>query len=161
MKAIVRIYQFIINQVGRYLHWGAMTILGFIAIVTLLDVIGRTLFNNPINGGYELTELMLAVLFSLGAAKTEIMKSNVKVDLLMTHVRVEIRRKVNYVNNLVSSVICLILGWNSIQSAYHIKKVGTTSGTLDIPLYPFIFLLGFGIMVMGGVFLSELFEEKK
>ena len=38
----------------------AATILFFMMLLTAVDVIGRYLFNTPVNGGFEVTEIMLA-----------------------------------------------------------------------------------------------------
>lgn len=161
MREFKRNFRGLISQVGRYLNWCAITILGLLAVVTLIDVIGRSFFNRPIDGGYELTELALVVLFAFGLGKSELMKKNVRVDLLMGNLSAAVRHKFDNLNNIVSCIICLILGLSSIGHAGHIQKTGTTSGILEIPLYPFVYMLGFGFLVVGVVFFSELFEERE
>ena len=159
MKNALKLYQKTITQTGRVLNWVSMVILGISAAFTLFDVLGRTLLNSPIMGGYELTELMLVLMVAFGFGNSELMKKHVRVDLIMANVSSGIRRKFDMVNNLISCAICVFLGFRAIIHAFHLQHVGTTSGLLGIPLLPFVFLLGIGFIVIAAVFLLEFFED--
>lgn len=159
MKTILELYLKVIAGIGKFLNWGSITMLGLLAVATLVDVIGRSFFDSPITGGYELTELSLVLIVALGLGKSELLKRHVRVDLLMANVSPKIRKKFDLVNNLISSAICFLLGWRTILHAQHLRKVGTTSGLLDLSLFPFVLLFGIGFVVIGGVFLSEFLED--
>ena len=51
-------------------------------ILTLLDVFGRYLFNSPIMGAYEITELMLVVLIFAGIPLAGANDEHIAVDLI-------------------------------------------------------------------------------
>jgi len=51
-------------------------------ILTLLDVFGRYLFNSPIMGAYEITELMLVILIFAGIPLASANDEHIAVDLI-------------------------------------------------------------------------------
>ena len=159
MKNAFKQYQKTISQTGRALNWVSMVILGILAVFTLVDVLGRTLLNRPIMGGYELTELMLALMVAFGLGNSELLKKHVRVDLIMANVSGRTRRKFDMANNLISCAICILLGIRAVIHAFHLHHVGTTSGLLGIPLLPFVLLLGIGFIVIAAVFLLDFFEN--
>jgi TRAP-type C4-dicarboxylate transport system permease small subunit len=159
MKELVKIYQKAMFWLCQALNWGCMAILGLLALMTLVDVVGRTLFHAPISGGFELTEIILTVMVGLGLGNSEVLKKHVRVDLIMANVSRRIRSKFDLINNLVSCGVFVLIGWRSFLQAEHLQHVGTTSGMLQIPLFPFVFILGIGYFALGAVFLMEFLED--
>ena len=151
-------YMRIMKSISRFLNWGCIIMLAFLAVFTLIDVLGRSIFNHPVNGAYELTELGLVLMLALGLGNSEILKAHVRVDLFMAHCSEKTRLRFDMINNFISSGICILMGWRMILHALHLRHVGTTSGLLEIPVFPFVFLLAIGFIVLGCVFFSEFCE---
>ena len=49
-------------------------------MVTVVDVAGRYLFNKPLNGGFEITEMMLAALIYCGLPLVSQRREHIVVD---------------------------------------------------------------------------------
>lgn len=158
-SSIIGRYTRIVSSTGRGLNWVSMVLLGILTLLSLIDVLGRTMFNAPIPGGYELTELVLSLLVAFGLGNSELLKKHVRVDLLMSTLSTRVRKKFDMFHNLISCGIFLLLGYRNIMHGLHLHKVGTTSGLLHIPLMPFVLVLGIGFVVIGAVFLSEFFDD--
>ncbi|MET1411345.1 TRAP transporter small permease [Roseibium sp. HPY-6] len=74
----------------RGIRRGATFLLGFACLLVLvamigltcLDVVARYLFNSPVNGAYELTQLLLASLIFLALPLTTAAGEHIEVELL-------------------------------------------------------------------------------
>lgn len=159
MKKLVALYRTGLHRLCTFLNWGCMIILAFLALLTLIDVLGRSFLSSPITGGFELSEILLTIMVGFGLGNSEVLKKHVRVDLLMSYVSRRVRSKFDLFNNLISCGIFALIGWRSVMHADHLLRVGTTSGLLHIPLFPFIFILGIGFFALGAVFLLEFFED--
>ena len=158
MIRFVQWYCKVVKYLGKFLNWGCMALLGILALFTLVDVLGRSLMNKPVTGGYEITEILLTVMVALGLANSELLKKHVRVDLLLANLSAKVKNKVDLVNNLISCVIFILVGWRTILHADHLHNVGTTSGMLQMPIFHFVFVLGIGFVLLGGVFLAEFLD---
>ncbi|HEY2188837.1 MAG TPA: TRAP transporter small permease, partial [Caldimonas sp.] len=58
----------------------AAAILFFMMLLTAVDVIGRYLFNTPVNGGFEVTEIMLAALIYCGLPLVSARREHIVID---------------------------------------------------------------------------------
>jgi TRAP-type C4-dicarboxylate transport system permease small subunit len=152
-------YLKIIFSTGKGLNWVSMVLLGILALLSLFDVLGRTLFSAPIPGGYELTELVLTLMVAFGLGNSELLRKHVRVDLLMASLSTKVRKKFDMFHNLISCGIFFLIGYRNIMHGLHLHQVGTNSGLLHIPLMPFVVSLGIGFVVIGAVFLSEFFDD--
>lgn len=116
--------------------------------LTVVDVVGRYLFNSPILGAFEITSFLVSILiFSfLGYAQSQ--KSHVTVDILVN----TFPQKVQFVMKLINYTICffimLLITWKGFEAAVEAMKAGDSPMNLPVPDHPFIFFLAFGCGIM-------------
>ena len=58
----------------------AAAILFAMMLLTAVDVLGRYLFNRPVNGGFEVTEIMLATLIYCGLPLVSARREHIVID---------------------------------------------------------------------------------
>ncbi|HBE44216.1 MAG TPA: TRAP transporter small permease [Deltaproteobacteria bacterium] len=124
--------------------------LGMIFVIPLMlitagDVIGRSFFNKPIAGTFELSEYMLAIIILLGTAYTQQVKGHVAVDFLTSHFNKKTRLICQFITLFLSLLIVTIVVWQGLNLG--IEEKGVTD-QLRIPRAPFKILVG-----IGGLFL--------
>jgi TRAP-type transport system small permease protein len=122
----------------------------FIVIVMLLtvaDVIGRRLFNNPVTGTYELSALMLVITIAFGLAKVELKKNHVTIDLVVERFRLSLQKIIGSIFYVICFIFCCILTWRLYIYAMAVWKSGLSSGTVGVPVFYFCFVatLGFAL----------------
>lgn len=129
--------------------YGACFIGMFLAIPLMLltvgDVMGRSFFNKPIPGTFELSEYMLAVIVLLGAAYTQQVKGHVGVDFLTSRYAPRIQAVLQAVTTLAGLVIIAILVWQGYLEGIHEKAV---SDQLRVPQWPFKLLVAVGGLLL-------------
>jgi TRAP-type C4-dicarboxylate transport system permease small subunit len=136
-----------------------LAILMLMALFTLADVVGRSGFNKPITGAYELTELLFVVVVACVLGYSVILKSHVRIDLLVSHFPSRMQAAIDTISSLISSAVFFLISWRVFLQSLRVKSQAVTSGILDVPVYPFQFILAFGCLLIGAMFLIEFFRS--
>jgi TRAP-type C4-dicarboxylate transport system permease small subunit len=142
---------FVLSRVG-------CAALFFMVILTVVDVIGRYVFNAPILGAFEMTEfLVLILVFSfLGYAQAK--KSHVTVDILFDRFPGKLKTIVTIFNYLLCIVIIFIIAWMGFEKGIETFHTGEKPLNLAIPNWPFVFFLSFGSAVMCIEFIRNIIK---
>ncbi len=130
-------------------------------LLTTCDVIGRYIFNAPILGTFELTEFMLACLVFFSLAYAQSQKGHIAVDIFVSRFPETIQAVIEIFNYLVTLFILTLITWMSIARGFELKTVNEVSGTLQIPVYPFVFVVALGSAAMGLETLINLIAKLK
>jgi TRAP-type C4-dicarboxylate transport system permease small subunit len=134
-------FRSVVERLIRYSATMGMVIVLPLMLITTGDVLGRSFFNKPIAGTFELSEYMLAVLILMGAAYTQQVKGHVTVAFL-TH---KLGRKAQLTCRVLTLTLSLfivgILVWQGFKLG--IEETGVTD-QLRIPRTPFKMLVGIG-----------------
>ncbi|EEX14002.1 tripartite ATP-independent periplasmic [Citreicella sp. SE45] len=130
----------------------ALAVLGGILLMALMgmtvtDVIGRYLFNAPLRGATELTELLLAAVVFLGLPAVALADEHVTVDLVTDRLPRAAQPWRLAAAGLFSAVVLAVVAWRVWVYASQIGGYGGTTTTLAIPIAP----LGYFCAVCTGV----------
>ena len=132
---------------------------GFLAVMMFLtgtDVTLRYIFNRPIAGAYELTELMMVILVFWCLSYTQLEKGHVAIDLVFSR----LPKRVQVITDVIVYCLCLglftLLVWQSVVQAKSKLASGLVTGTLTIPVWPFYLVVAFGCLIMWLLLLIEL-----
>jgi TRAP-type C4-dicarboxylate transport system permease small subunit len=114
-----------------------------------VDVWGRFLFNHPLHGTFELSELLMVAVVFLSLASCQAQDRHMRVDFLFTIVSKRVRAVVESITCVCGIVVCGLLGWFSIGPAWYswtIREV--TWGIISFPVYPakFVVVVGAGLL---------------
>jgi TRAP-type C4-dicarboxylate transport system permease small subunit len=144
----------VVNKIGLL---GAFTMIGLM-MLTVADVFLRKFFNAPILGSFEITEFLLVVLVFFAIPWAALKKANVKVDLIVGKLSQRVQAAFSSVTCLLSLIVTAFFGWYTIPQAVYILKLGSVSDMLEIPVYPFYFVVAFGFFILMFVLLANLIE---
>jgi len=127
---------------NRSLGVGAAVLLLVLAAITCIDVIGRYLFDAPLAGAFEITELLLAALVFLALPLTTERNEHVEVDLLNVALSPRSQRLLSAFTGLFSAALLATFSWRLFSHAYKSALDGATTNALQVPLAPFGYLAG-------------------
>ena len=116
--------------------------------LTTLDVGGRFFFSRPIPGAIEMSEFMLAIFGILGIAYTHGAGANVKVTMLTKKLSVRTVSFLELITGLLSLQVIAMLAWYGVVMGMEEFKIGTTTDTLAIPIFPLDLLLSAGAFLL-------------
>ena len=144
MKAI----ELIIIWTTRISGFIAGVVLFGMMMLTTIDVVCRYFFNASILGVYEITEFMMVCLIFFSLSFAQKLKGHVAVNILVDHFSDRHRHVFESCNFLVSIIFLLLIAWMSLSQGIELFHSQRVSGNLNIPVYPFFFVLSFGCVAM-------------
>lgn len=147
-----------VYPVSRMVNGAGVGVLAVMMVLTAADVILRYVFNRPITGVYELTQLMMAIVVAFGLGYTGVNKGHISVDLIISRLRPRTQAVVNIITSFLSLVIFMLITWQSVVYAETQRQSHLSTAQLFIPVYPFIYAVAFGSALLCLVAINNLFE---
>jgi TRAP-type C4-dicarboxylate transport system permease small subunit len=132
-------------------------ILLILMALTVVDVISRYIFNWPLRGAFELTELMLLVLIFAGLPLVSHADEHVTMDFIDRMVGARTKTVVVRVVHLLTTGVMALLTWKIWDKAQKLADYGDTTDVLKIVIAPFVFFMAAMIAVTGLVHLYKVF----
>ena len=134
----------------------------FIVVVMLLvvsNVVLRGIFNHPIKGTYELVGLLTAVAVSMGLAYCALQKGHIAVGFVVEYFPKKIQLIIDILNHFAALCFWSFTTWFLIQYGHTMMKKGLVTATAEIPVYPFVYFISCGFLVLCLVLMIALKED--
>jgi len=109
--------------------------------LTMVDVVGRYLFNLPVAGSVELTELLMVAVIFCGIALASTAQGHVTVDLFALALKGTVRRMQRLLGRAVSLGIIALLAVVSWGKAAEIADYGDLTAVFLLPIAPAAYLM--------------------
>jgi TRAP-type C4-dicarboxylate transport system permease small subunit len=115
----------------------ALAALAVLCGVTVVDVLGRYLFNKPLLGTIEMSEFLMVVLSFGGLALAELRNGHITVDFFVAALPGRVRALLDAAAALLGVVFWGFVSWRATVHAGRIWEVGEVSANLAVPTWPF------------------------
>ena len=133
------------SRLGHWLSWLAdgtsSTVLFVLMAMTCIDVIGRSLFNAPLDGATELTQLMLGVIVFAVVPTVCLREDHITVDLLDPWFPAPLVRPRRIALNLLMAVMLAAVCWRVWILSDLTADYGDATEYLAIPLAPISYFI--------------------
>jgi len=106
--------------------------------VTVADALLRKLFSRPIQGTFEATELLQAVIIFLALPFTGLTDAHAVLDLTVNRLPRRAQMVIVGLNGLFCAAVLGLLSYEMGLLAAEYGRTGRTTITMRIPIYPFI-----------------------
>jgi len=138
----------------------ASAILLAMMLLTVVDVAGRYVFNRPVRGAFEVTELMLVVLIFAGLPLVSYADEHAVMDfidrLLGAHGKIRLERAVQG----VCAGLMFLLAWLVWLKADRIWAYRDATDVLRIVYGPFVYFMAVMIGFAGSIHLYKAFARR-
>ncbi|HWM41686.1 MAG TPA: TRAP transporter small permease [Burkholderiales bacterium] len=127
--------------------------------LTFVDVVARYVFNRPLRGAFEVTELLLLVLIFGGLPLVSHADEHVTMDFidkLLGRGRDLWQRAVQ----MLCAAIMFLLTWLVWIKANRISAYGDATDVLRILYGPFVYFMALMIALAGLIHLYKVFQKK-
>ena len=135
------------ERLTRWLHHLSGALLIGLMVLTVVNIVGRWLFDTPLPGAVELTEIGMVAIVFMGLAYAQVRGDHIRVDLLYERLGARGRRVLDLFATLVSFATVVAMTWRLWVYAGQLEVSGRTTSVLRIPLSWVAW-----IAVAGGVF---------
>ena len=140
---------------GTFTKWGDyLARLGMVALLVLVvaNVIMRYAFKS-IQGAYDYVGLITAIAVSLAVAYTAYERGHIEIEILMDHFSDRVQSVVGTIMFLISTAFFCIVSWQSVVVGMSMKEANETTMAVYVQLYPFLYILAFGMGLTALAFL--------
>ncbi len=137
----------------------ASVLLLALMLLTFADVLARYVFNAPIRGAFELTELALLVLIFCGLPLASVADEHVTMDFIDQWLPERARRALQRTVQFAVGLLLLGLAWQVVLKAGKISSYGDTTDVLKLPVGPFVYLMAVMVAITGLVHLAKAFAR--
>jgi TRAP-type C4-dicarboxylate transport system permease small subunit len=133
----------------------ASAILFALMSLTFVDVLARYLFNRPIRGAFEVTELLLLVLIFAGLPLVSHADEHVTMDFINRLLRGRARVWVDRGMHLFVAAVMFFMTWQVSIKAARISSYGDATDVLRIVYGPFVYFSAVMIALAGLIHLYK------
>ncbi len=133
----------------------AVLLFGLMALTTA-DVISRYIFNWPLRGAFEVTELLLLALIFAGLPLASRADEHVTLDFIDMTLGARGRLALRRLVDLACGILILGLAWRVWVKAGKIAAYGDTTEVLRLPVSPFVYFMAAMVAVTGVVHLGKV-----
>lgn len=119
----------------------ALTLFAMMAL-TFVDVAGRYLFNAPLNGAFEITEMALGILVFATFPVLARDGRHIRLDFLSDRLPPRGRRLHGSAIRAFSGSVLAVIAWRLFEVAAFEAGFGYTTLTLGLQTWPFLFAMG-------------------
>lgn len=126
---------------------GGMLLIG-VVLMTVISVLGRYLFNAPIPGDYELTELACGIAVFAFFPYCHARGGNIVVEFFTGRLPARHKTELDTVHNIAFTLVAGLIAWRLFVGGMHKLEDGETTLFLGVPIHWAYFsaLLGAGLL---------------
>jgi len=139
-----------VERLDRWATYLSITATAMLMVLTSADALGRYLFNQPIEGAFQISEdylLVLGVFLALGYSYRE--GSHVQVTLLVDKITGPSKRSAAYIAQTYSILCAVVLAFATGMHSLDLFRTGArTSGLISYPLWPANFCVFLGCLML-------------
>ena len=148
-----------IQNTSNILSFIGMGMLLVLMVLGTADVIGRYLFNKPITGTLEISEILMAGMVFFGWPYTQAVMGHVRVDLIVSRFPRRAQALTDFISTLLALALFSLIVWRGIETAISYWHSNRTIDILYIPIFPFQLFVPFGAFFLCLVLIIQLLHS--
>jgi TRAP-type C4-dicarboxylate transport system permease small subunit len=129
-------------------------------LLTVVDVVARYVFNRPLRGAFEVTELMLLVLIFAGLPLVSYAGEHALMDFIDHLLGPRGRRRLERAVQVVCAAVMFLVAWLVWLKADRIWGYRDATDVLRIVYGPFVYFMAVMIGLAGAIHLYRAVEPR-
>lgn len=121
-----------LGRPGRALATVAGGMVLAMMVVTTVDVIGRDVFNVPLFGAFEMTEILMGLVIFAGMPGTTAMREHITVNLIENIVSPRVRMLQTGLGGVLCAAVAAVMAWRICWRGLGLIEAGETTMMLGI-----------------------------
>jgi TRAP-type C4-dicarboxylate transport system permease small subunit len=148
------------RRVEVLLGAAASAILMAMMLLTFVDVVARYVFNRPLRGAFEVTELMLVVLIFAGLPLVSFTDEHAVMDFIDRLLGGRGQRRLDRLVQAGNAAFMLLLAWLVWRKANTIWAYRDATDVLRIVYGPFVYFMAIALGLAGLIHLYKVVERR-
>jgi TRAP-type C4-dicarboxylate transport system permease small subunit len=117
-------------------------------LLVLANIIMRNAFGQPITGTIDLVELLTVTGLGFALAHCEMNNGNIAMSIVTDKLPKRMQKIIDIAICLIALIFWAVVVWRMFVFAEATLANGRVTPTAEIPLYPFIFILGINVICL-------------
>lgn len=113
---------------------GGLILVG-VTLMSAWSIVGRALFNQPLQGDYELVQAGCAVFVAMCLPYCQWQRANIIVDFFTTRASQATQARLDALGALLLGLLMLLVGWRTVVGLIDIRASGETGTILGLPTW--------------------------
>lgn len=160
-QAGTKLFTDTVTGLSRILDKIAGLCMGAIMLLIISNILLRALFNHPILGTYEYAGFLTAAAIGLALAYCAIQNGHIAVSFVVDRFPPGIQAAVDIFSHMAALCFWGLAAWHTLKYGTNMASTGLVSPTTQTPVYPFVYIVSFGIFILCLVELVRLIESIK
>ncbi len=137
----------IVNTINEKASWLAYIAIAAMMAFVFYDILARY-FGHPTSGSNDVVQLLEAAAVAFAMGYTMILRRHPTAGLIVTHLPARTQGVIGTVTGFLSLVLFILLTWSSASLGERMWANHEGTMTLGIPIYPFIYCITLGSVLM-------------
>ena len=129
------------------------------ALMSVVSVIGRALFNLPVPGDYELVQMLSAMGISMCLPYCQLKRGHVFVDFFTLWAPASLKRVLDAAASLLLAGVSFLLAWRIWDGMLEMREYGETSMVIALPVWWGYIPVAPSFVLLGITALLTVFDE--
>jgi len=134
----------------------ALVLLVAMMLLTVADVFGRYVLDNPVGGTFEITEISMVLIVMLGLSYTQLMKSHVSIGLIADRLSKSVQKWIDLIVSIIAFGVAVIIIWQGIISTHNIYNVKEVTDYFQIPAFYIRLFIPLGFLFLAMQFFLDI-----
>ena len=146
-----------IFKITVYMNLVAGIALTFIILLTVCDVLLRAL-GKPILGAYEIVAMAGGIVIGFVTPFTSWVWGHIFMDFVIERLSPRAKSAFEIATRCVGVALFLMISWNVFKIGKNLYSVDEVTPTLELPLYPIAYGVGFCFFVLSVVLFCDILK---
>jgi len=129
-------------------------------VLVFTNVLLRSIWR-PILGTYEITAFLASITISFALAHCAVNKGHIALTLFVDRLPARVQSGFDTFTSIIGASLFLILAKEVAIYALQTRGTGEVGMTTEIPFYPFIFGVAFGLLMLALVLVVDILKSLK
>ncbi len=130
-------------------------------LLTVFNILTRRLAGWSVLGISEYVSLISALAIGCSLANCAMLDGHIRVQVFVQKYPIAVKKVINTVISIISFIFFIFVTWQLIAYGNRIRVSGEITSTAEIPFYPFIYIIAFGIFFLSLVNLLQSIKHIK
>lgn len=147
---MIKRYINIVKKVSKGFENIAAVILFLTAVLVIVNVISRGVFNKPVVGTFDLILIFTTAMIALSIAYCAVGDGHISISVFIDKLPKRVQKVIDSIIGSISVFFLAFVTWHMVLYANAMRLSGEVSLTIKFPHYPIILLLatGFGVLTL-------------
>jgi len=148
-----------LQRVSTAIRYVSIVFLLGMALLTVVDAIGRYLIRSPLVGAAEMVGLEQLFVISFAIVYTWVLKGHITIDIVCSKFPQKVQALLDGITRLVTVGLLAYVVLQMVNTSFRFKAMGQHTGVAEIPLWPFALIASIGFALLGIVILVDFLNQ--